>query len=405
MVRRVILGSIVGSALVAALFVSQGCTLGEDGVWRIDFNPSGGWQKANCDPCQPIECCPCPWQESCAWPNDPPKLPDWCADWNADGGTLCADGGADSGMMSLCSSGSCVPSAPESWKHVAFVMAWASDPAACPAEAPDLVFEGVPAPPEPACPACSCDAPEGSCSVPAKWTISSTNCDNAGGGVQTNFNPPVGWDGSCSNANAIAPGKLCGGVPCVQSLTLSLPVIEEKPCVPHAAGEADLPVLRARSGGPETPIGRVCASNKPLPTCSGGGCTSTNPSFAACVMHDGDLACPEGWNGDRQVLYGQVDDTRECSPCGCDAPQGGTCQVKWRIFSDATCAAEIGGLDVSAGMMTAPCYSLDPGIALSGKTAEILDYTKGSCTPTGGKVVGDVKLDNQVTICCHSSTM
>lgn len=68
-----------------------------------------------------------------------------------------------------------------------------------------------------------------------------------------------GWDGSCSSDNAIAAGKLCGGVPCVRSITISPPVIEENPCTPHTAGEADLPVLKAWNGGPEAPIGRAVA--------------------------------------------------------------------------------------------------------------------------------------------------
>jgi len=56
-------------------------------------------------------------------------------------------------------------------------------------------------------------------------------------------------------------------------------------------------------------------------------------------------------------------------------------------------------------MMGTACTVLDPGVALAGKTTELLDYTKGSCTPTGGKPIGDLKLDGQVTVCCQSTTM
>lgn len=306
-------------------------------------------------------------------------------------------------MMSLCANGACVPPAPEAWAHVQFVQAWPDAPP-CPEDAPNLVFEGLPAPPDRVCLGCSCDAPEGSCLLPTSWRINSATC-NPGGGIETSFDAPNAWDGTCAQDQAIAQGTLCGGAPCVRSLTISPPVIDEKPCVAHTEGEADLPVLKAWSGGPEQPIGRACASDKPLPSCSAKGCGSTNSEFKACIMHDGDLACPEGWSGDRHVLYEHVDDARECTPCGCDAPTGGTCKVKWRTFAGPGCTAENHAADISAGMMPAPCVDLDPGVALAGKTAEVLSYTKGACAPSGGELVGKVDLQGAVTVCCHASTM
>lgn len=374
------------------------------------------------------ECCPCPFPEACPKPDPKGRPWEWappwgndplndkcCAQWKSqpfysvepvclsdlDGGT---DGSSSSGSMGFCANGRCVPPAPDAWKHVAFFMDWPRDPPPCPDDAPVLLFEGNPAPSERSCPACSCDEPEGACRLPETWTISSVGCDNPAGGVKTNFDPPAGWDGSCTNDKALPEGKLCGGVPCVRSITIAPPVIEEKPCTPHADGEADLPVARAWNGGPEMPVGRACASQDPLPICSGKGCGGTSSQFAACIMHDGDQACPEGWNGDRHVLYEFVDDTRECSPCGCDAPTGGICQVKFRTFAESSCSAENVAGDVYASMAPA-CHDYMPGVALGGKTAEILDYKKGSCTPNGGELKGDVMLSGQVTVCCSASTM
>lgn len=307
-------------------------------------------------------------------------------------------------MSSLCSSGTCVPKAPESWKHVAFALTWPELPPACPEDAPSLVFEGSPEPPAQTCPTCLCDAPEGTCSLPTTWTVSSEVCPG-GSGVKTSFDPPSGWDGSCSSTNAIAQGKLCGGVPCVQSITLSLPVINEKPCTPQMEGWVDLPIPKLKADGPRMATGRACASAKPLPSCSGAGCSKTNSAFGACILHDGDQVCPDGWAGDRHVLYQHIDDARLCTPCGCDAPSGGSCQVKWRAFSDSSCTTEVAANDVSAGMIGPACYALNSGIALAGKSAELLDYTKGSCTPTGGELVGDLALAGQVTVCCQSRTM
>ncbi len=407
MVRRIVLAAVIASLPLVAALVAQGCII------------SGGSAGNNCDPNMSIECCQCPWPEDCPPYGDPWPIPEWCAPYLIDAGcpevytydrSICEqnDAGTDGGDggTSFCSSGTCVPPAPAAWKHVSFVMAWPDEPPACPEDAPILVFEGTLAPPEQACPACLCDDPDGSCSLPTTWTVSSANCDNPNGGVKTNFDPPSGWDGSCSNTNAIAQGKLCGGVPCVQSLTLSLPIIEEKLCTPRTEGWVDLPIPKLWSAGPQVPTGRACANDKPLPSCSGQGCGGTNNAFGACILHDGDEVCPDGWTGERHVLYEHIDDARECTPCGCDAPQGGTCQVKWRAFSDSSCATEVGAVDIYPDMMGPACTALGPGVALAGKTAELINYTKGSCVATGGELIGELKLEGrEVTVCCNSSTM
>lgn len=419
MVRRVLLLGAAAGTLVAAVLAAQGCVIGVADL--------GG----NCNTNYPIDCCQCVWPEDCPPYRKEPrrKIPDWCepyildagcdhkwlydhrfcenaADAGLDGADVDADdaGNESDGGLGFCSSGTCAPPAPQGWRQVSFAMTWPTLPPACPDEAPIMAFEGTPAPPEFACPMCSCDPPGGKCNLPTKWSIKSVGCDDPSVGVQTNFDPPTTWDGTCSDANAIALDKQCGAVPCVRSITIAPPVIEEQPCTPHAEGQADLPIPKAWNGGPEAPTGRACASDKPLPECTGQGCTSTNTSFAACIMHEGDQVCPGAWNGAKHVLYGQIEDSRACTPCGCDAPQGGMCQVKWRTFSTSTCSVENAALDVYSGVLPA-CANYMPGAALAGKTAEIINYTKGSCTPSGGELVGKLELANQVTVCCLSSAM
>lgn len=405
MVRRVI---IVGAVLVAAFAVvgfAPGCT-GRDTL------------PSDCDGSIPYECCQCSWPDDCPpWNPNPRPIPDWCIPLIVDAGcppayifdaSVCQqqDAGveASDAGMSFCSSGTCVPSAPSSWKHVAFALTWPGLPPACPEDAPSLVFEGSPAPPEQTCPTCSCDAPEGTCSLPTTWTVSSKVCPGVGG-IKTNFDPPTGWDGSCTSTNAIPDGKLCGGVPCVQSLTLSVPIIDEKPCTSQMEGWVDLPTPKLKSDGPRMSTGRACVSDKPLPNCTGGGCGKTDSAFGACILHDGDQVCPDGWTGDRHVLYQHIDDERACTPCGCDAPSGGGCRARWKVFTDANCTAQTAENIVTTDMAPDACIDLMPGVALAGKSAALVDYTKGTCTPTGGAPVGDLKLDGQVTVCCPSTSM
>lgn len=120
-------------------------------------------------------------------------------------------------------------------------------------------------------------------------------------------------------------------------------------------------------------------------------------------MQEGDQVCPAGWD-DRHLLYGEVVDSRECSACSCGAPTGGTCKVKWRTYAAAGCMAENAANDIYAGMVP-PCYDYMPGVALSGKTGEIQEYTKGTCMPSGGKTTGKLVLEKPATVCCYAPVM
>jgi hypothetical protein len=368
-----------------------------------------GYIGSDCLPEWSDRCCPCPSPEACPegpkpipWdcPSacfGPPPLPPHCS---PDAGV---DGDADT-TSSLCLDGACVPPGPASWEGpMPFWYGWDIEAPACPDDAPILAFEGQTEPPPPTCSACSCDAPAGTCHLPTTWTLSSAGCSDPGGGVKTNFDPPADWDGTCNQDKAITGGMLCGGVPCVRSITISAPVIEEQPCTAQTNGDPVPPPPRARYGGPEIPIGRACKSDKGAPSCAaetGKVCVSPSPEFKACLLRDGDHACPEGWS-DRHLLYGQVEDTRDCAACTCSPPNGGTCQVKYRIFSEPMCSTEVQSGDIWAGMI-APCHDFMPGTQISGKSTEMLAYQPGSCTPSGGDVVGDLVLADAVTVCCYA---
>ncbi|TKD02722.1 hypothetical protein [Polyangium fumosum] len=362
-------------------------------------------------------CCPCPIPEACQDPDNPgygkPKPIPWECPNACDGPPplppRCSDGGADGGEedggMSLCADGVCVPESPDDWRHGAFFSDW-REPPSCPDNMPIVAFEGTPAPPPPLCGECSCDEPEGTCMLPETWTVSSAACADPGGGVKTNFDPSVGWDGTCNQEKAILSSTLCGGAPCVRSITISPPVIEEQPCKAHAKGDPIEPPAKLWNGGPETPFGRVCTSAEPWPACSGQNgkfCGPAGDDYASCIFQEGEHLCPEGWTGERHVLYGVVNDKRDCSACTCGAPTGGTCEVLWSAFGAPACTDYQTGGQVTAGM-TAPCNDVMPGAPLSGKTAELLNYTKGACPPSGGEVVGELSLDKPITVCCPAAT-
>lgn len=390
MVRRAILGSIVVGALFALALAAEGCGLNRG---------NGG---SDCDPAIPLECCRCPWPEDCLGigPYGPVDIPDWC--WALlDGGTDGGDAGdAADGESSACSEGTCAV-LPDGWEPVVLASGAMVVLPECPASAPNQLFQGSSVPgPDPSCPTCSCDPPVGACKPPTTWTVGSSAC--VGNDVWTNFNPPAAWNGSCASNTAIAEGTLCGGKPCVASITISAPVIEEEPCVAHM-NVPSLDIPKAKADQPYITDGRACSGAK-WPSCAAAGevCVPPMPApFAACLMHEGDVLCPNGWNS-KQVLYGAMDDQRFCTECSCLPSTGATCSMKLQVFSDVNCATTRLEVDVSTAM-GAQCFPLMSGVALAGKSADVLEYKSGSCEPTGGVLSGDLVLDDARTFCCRSS--
>jgi hypothetical protein len=346
---------------------------------------------SNCAPEVTDECCPCPLPDFC--PDGSPPLPAHCID----GGT---DGGEDGAQSALCptGTGTCVPSSPEGWEGP--VDLWfgpAFDAPPCPDGASTIVFEGQPEPEPPACAACSCDPPVSSCKLPETWTVSAAACN--GVGVKTNFDPPLGWDGSCTANMSIQSGKLCGGVPCVQSISVSPPILQEQPCQPHGLEPPPEPA-KLVAGGPFAPFALACSSAEPLPACTEEGevCLASSPGFAACVYHAGDEQCPDGWPI-KHLLYGHVEELRTCSDCACDAPTGGKCTAKVHVYGDAMCVTEWASFTISSTDLSS-CHDLSNGIALAGKAAELLAHEPGICAPSGGELVGDLVLADAKTFCC-----
>jgi len=370
---------------------------------------------SNCPPGTSIYCCPCPVPEACVDEkrNYIPKNIPWECPNACDGPTpppRCFDGGGDAAMNSLCVAGSCVAPGPAAWKDVSFWSDWQSEPPPCPEDAPVLLFEGFPAPPALTCPTCACAEPEGSCSFPETWTVDSQACP--GGGVKTNFAPASGWDGTCTEDKAIPPLMMCGGVPCVKSITVSQPVIKEEPCEPYVDGLPELPPTKAWSGvgmsdvaggGPEMPVGKVCASVGPPPSCAEKPCSPSTPGFKGCISRAGEHACPVGWD-ERHVLYKGTKDERRCSECTCDEPSGGFCKIQYGIFSEPMCTT-IASIELVSTAMDPPCRDFMGGTALASKSAEIVEYTKGTCTPGGGDVEGELVLGEAMTVCCAEPTM
>lgn len=250
--------------------------------------------------------------------------------------------------------------------------------------------------PDATCGACSCDAPSGSCELPATVTANAASCAlNSATTPHTTFDPVTGWSGSCDDSDSIASGKLCSGVQCVQSVTIAPLAVNESGCapvtqpVPKGSPSTWATFARACTG---TPRG-ACAS--PAEMCS----PVAPPGFRACVFTRGDLDCPSfSPYRDKHVFYEGLDDTRGCTPCTCGAPAGSTCSSLLSIYTDAACSALLDAITITSS--TPQCHDLPPGSALGSKSAGPATYTPGACVPSGGEPVGAATPSQPVTFCC-----
>jgi hypothetical protein len=232
--------------------------------------------------------------------------------------------------------------------------------------------------------------------------------------VKTPFDPPAGWDGACTANKTIPAGVMCSGKLCVQSISISAPVVQEQPCQAHPHDPAPLPPgaqksPRAEKPGklpeppPDTTIASACAPPSPWPVCKGDEPKLCVPEpgegFATCVRQAGDVACPSGWPV-RRLFFDEMADGRSCSGCACSAPTGSVCLVSISLASDATCSGfPLQGAVVTSEKPTS-CHDLPPGVALTSKAAAFIAYEPGACEPTGGETVGEVFPSDPVTFCC-----
>jgi hypothetical protein len=312
-----------------------------------------------------------------------------------------ADGADTDASSALCGHGTCMPPAPQAWQGP--VLAWSGPEIArpaCPERAPDPVWQGwaMPAPGPIDCPACSCDPPEGTCEIPATWNVYAAVCQDLPAPPSASFAAPDGWGGTCTTANALPAGSLCGGALCVQSLTVAAPLIKEEPCTPHEEAQPKPPGLWP---SPFAVAALACGGDFSACVESSETCVPNEPGFRACIYQEGEADCPAGWNEARDVFYKKVVDTQECAPCTCSAPEGGACFAKVHVYEDATCSNEHAAITISAAT-SGTCVNLIPGAGLGSKSAELLSYTPGTCTPIGG-VTGEVKAEQPVTFCCSGA--
>ncbi|MGK4003906.1 hypothetical protein WMF31_14835 [Sorangium sp. So ce1036] len=258
----------------------------------------------------------------------------------------------------------------------------------CPAEAPEIVFDGYGGfTGEHACPSCRCAAP--SCELPSALTGSaSPACD---GQDPTSFSAPPGWAGACTAPAAVPSGAL-------GSLLIPAPTVSAcEPTLDPAAEPLGLPApwgRRARGcGGSEAkhtcrdPSLMCIASPVPQPE-----------EFSMCVLYlrKGVPRCPEEYPELHEFHRG-VDDTRGCTPCACGPAEGSACTALVSAYEDGGCARLLGAETVT---LARPGCVTGPDIRLASWDAQWIEDEPGACAPSGGAPTGAVTPEDPAYFCC-----
>ena len=255
---------------------------------------------------------------------------------------------------------------------------------ACPPQAPSKSFTGRgylegPIP----CNTCTCGPAAGECSPPDKVTAAAASCAGDGPGVtHTSFDPLTSWKSGCTAANAIPAGQLCGGVPCVQSVTIVPSTALQFGCLPGKSTVDPLPPwTRFAQGCRAAPDVRCNTHEVCFPA-------SPGPEFKQCIFIRADPAkeCPVDYPN-KNFFY----DFNEpmCTSCTCAAP----CAATFDLYQDNACGTPLDA-QISINATTPGCVNVPPGSALGSLSVFSPFAEGGHCTPSGGAPRGRV-------VCCQ----
>jgi len=379
--------------LTGSVVAAQGC-----------YAPDFVIDRCGADPLGPSEACP----EN--------------GDSSADAGGT--DGGTDAeaDVPEPNCPGLCVPF-PESadaalwskWPDLVWIGPLSERPEACPDDSNTagkdlamqfLLYSELDAPPA-VCDICECEKSEGECTeLTTDITIRAGTCDNVIASTIP-FGDPQGWDGSCTNADALPVDEKCpvgSSTLCAQSVAVGkLPGPTTESCavtthpVPNFTTSKDWKtgVISCRGNVNETACGEgsACVRDLPLP-------------WLQCIWRAGKhQVCPLEYDWDRFWTYPEtaIIDDRKCTKCECGAPVGSACVGTLRLYDDATCTSQSSQIDVASyGDQCTNLYP--PGKAIGAKAIPDLHYIPGECLASGGGATGSAKEDDSqaITFCCRA---
>lgn len=301
--------------------------------------------------------------------------------------------------------GDCVPLPKGNYKKDPFLLWLADSPDKLPAceslpQGHTVVRKGAFDPdPSYTCEACTCGAPK--CNLPAQLTAHALTCSGDGqGAVDTPFPAVSGWDGQC-----VAPTS----VPPENSRSISIDPLTVGACAPSKPISYMPPPVRWGTyvRGCNADFPNYCPDEqKCMPSARG-----APPGALQCVEYSdpGDTDCSDLPDYPKRYrihplsesMPDEAIDTRGCSPCTCDLPQGSNCSALVSTFANATCSGAPFGANMVSSDPSAQCVDVAPTMSLQSMSATLITNEPGACKPSGGKPIGSYKSTHDITFCCH----
>lgn len=261
----------------------------------------------------------------------------------------------------------CVPSAPDGWQGPLVLGSGETAPT-CAAPFTAVVFElAEDISGEDASCGCECGDPEVDCdSLQVQYAAT---CDGAVG-VES-FDEPD----TCHNTTPTGPS----------TGALFAPISGTEVCPPALVRTVPAPILTEVV---------LCGGSLAQDTCGADElCAGTVPDGFAqqlCIAQEGEHECPESYPTPR-AAFGDVADSRNCTPCSCSAAGSFACSAALELFSDADCS----GTAMRAASGADSCFDTPASLRFSAPSVT------GECSPSSVEPIGTVVGDEPVTICCQ----
>jgi hypothetical protein len=267
---------------------------------------------------------------------------------------------------------SCVVAPPSDWKGPYALLDNDRAPGTTCPTGLTVAYQGGTSP-QGACAPCTCAAPIGACATEYQ-VFGTSNCNSP-------CFPRRGIDGACQAFNYCAPNGSSSvrvtvvGASCAASGGAKQPAVFESPAI--ACTFASSP-----PGGGGCPAGNVCT-----PASEGA------PNARACIVHSGEVDCPQGPYQSKSVVFDSTNDAHTCSACTCDVPCS-TATVQTN--TDGICGTQI---DTTPSTQSCDPFGTD-GIDAGSARVTTAPTRRASCSPSGGQPSGNVAGVGPTTLCC-----
>jgi len=256
------------------------------------------------------------------------------------------------------------------------------------------------------CQQCACGPAE--CIMSDGMLSDSNNCPQ---GNPTAYDGPSEWDGSCVSPSMLPAGsfhsiglKPAGVSPCAP---IGDPIPPKSPSFapPRGSSFANGVYWGSYAKACQGAVDGTCPKMNELCLPSA---EPPPPGFRQCVQYSLPVdeaslpQCPEAFP-DPFVFYSGTKGQLDCTPCQCGEPVDAQCAVSFSAYQDSACAGVPMPLFQNVPAFQDSCVDFGAAsLALGSMEAKWLSNSPGSCEPSGGELIGEMKGKDPRLFCCQT---